>query len=111
MARDSVDHRGKAVSGKITFIVALIASVFVFVSMAVAGGPGFGQPHQARLDPTLTAFKDQGVWYFLCEAPIYNKRIPDHYATYGPPPPPYCCPPVHPGVPNAKPPQVVVAPR
>lgn len=45
------------------------------------------------LDPTLMGFKDQGVWYFLCAAPIHIERIPPHYLTYGPPPVPYCPPP------------------
>lgn len=74
--------------------------LFVFIcslSLAVAGGPGHGAPAKAPygppLDPTLMAMKEAGVWYFLCEAPIYPERIPPHYMTFGPPCPPYCCPP------------------
>ena len=103
-------HRGSTVLRKISIFVALTVSVCVLISSAMAGG-GIVVPHQAQLDPTLMAHKDQGVWYFLCEAPTFYKRIPPHYVTYGPPPPPYCCPPAHPGIPNGRPPQVVVAPN
>lgn len=53
------------------------------------GGPAAMAP--APLDPVLMGFKEEGVWYFLCEAPAYLHRIPPHFQTYGPPPPP-CCP-------------------
>ncbi len=95
-------HRGVVVLKKLIIIVVLIASCSFAASVALAGG-GVVVPQRAQLDPTLMAFKDQGVWYFPCEAPIFNPRIPPHYVTYGPPPPPYCCPPVNPGIPNSKP--------
>jgi hypothetical protein len=67
------------------------------LSLAFAGGPGQVGPAPAQygppLDPTLMAMKEAGVWYFLCEAPIYPQKIPPHYLTFGPPPPAYCCPP------------------
>jgi hypothetical protein len=43
-------------------------------------------------DLSLMAFKEQGIWYFLCSAPEFPYRIPLHYLTYGPPPP-QCVPP------------------
>ena len=60
-------------------------------------GAYYGPP----LDETLMAFVDQGVWYYLCTAPVYPCRIAPRYLTYGPPPPP-CCP-----VPYAPPPPPV----
>jgi hypothetical protein len=54
--------------------------------------PGFGPP---PLDLSLMAFKEQGVWYFLCEAPIYLYRIPPHFLTIAPPPACWPMPPVH----------------
>ncbi|MGC8908872.1 MAG: hypothetical protein ACP5M0_15735 [Desulfomonilaceae bacterium] len=66
------------------------AAAIAFAASVYAGGPCNGKP-AAPLDASLMAFKEQGVWYDLCEAPAYLVRIPPHYATYGPPPIP-CCP-------------------
>lgn len=77
-------------------IILRVISVLVFIIFSVpmestAGGTtGRGS---APLDETLMSFKEQGVWYFLCTAPVFNCRIPPHYLTYGPPPPEYCPPP------------------
>jgi hypothetical protein len=49
-------------------------------------------PPQPPLDPVLMGFKDQGVWYFPCVAPVNLYRVPPHYLTFAPPPPP--CDPV-----------------
>jgi len=68
----------------------VVAALILPVCHAVAGGT----PPPAQyppLDYTLMAFKEQGVWYFPCVAPMYPVRIPPHYLTFGPPPPP--CPP------------------
>jgi hypothetical protein len=77
------------VTKKVLYLLAIVASASLFSPMLVkAGGSvaAYGPP----LDASLMAFKEQGVWYFLCEAPTYPYRIPPHYLTYGPPPP--CCP-------------------
>lgn len=69
------------------FLAALIA-----LPASLSWGGGAARPaHYPPLDYSLMAFKEQGVWYFLCEAPQYPYRIPPHYATFGPPPP--ACPP------------------
>lgn len=75
------------------FLGGIVAVVILgaHISAACAGGPYSGKP-AAPLDVSLMAFKEQGVWYDLCEAPAFHVRIPPHYATYGPPPVP-CCPP------------------
>ena len=52
--------------------------------------PGFGPP---PVDWSMMAFKEQGVWYFLCEAPVYLYRIPPHFLTFAPPPPCWPTPP------------------
>lgn len=72
---------------------AMTAAVIVLVLMA--SSLSYAQQSHAvaapPLDPVLSGFKDQGVWYFLCTAPYYPVRIPPHYLTFGPPPP--CGPP------------------
>jgi len=65
-------------------------AVVIWGVQVYAGGSYMGKP-AAPLDASLMAFKNQGVWYDLCEAPAFAVRIPPHYATYGPPPVP-CCP-------------------
>lgn len=72
----------------------LVCVILLSAAFCLAGGP---RPTYmpAPLDESLMAFKEQGVWYFLCEAPMFPYRIPVHYQTYGPPPP--CGPPAHPG--------------
>ncbi len=74
---------------KLSRLVAImILMTLLLGSVCYAGGQrvAYGPP----LDETLMAFKEQGVWYFLCEAPVYPYRIPPHYLTFAPPPPPYC---------------------
>lgn len=68
------------------FILALALATALHPISAVAAPPA----HQRTppLDHTLMAFKEQGVWYFLCTAPLYCQRIPPHVQTYAPPPPP-----------------------
>ena len=81
----------------VSLAIAVFAVTF-FAAMSIAGGPG-GSTQGPPLDYTLMGFKEQGVWYFPCCAPVYNQRIPPHYLTYGPPPPPYCPPPCAPAGP------------
>jgi hypothetical protein len=82
-------------------VLALLATVFLLASFSLCfAGDKQSAYAGPPLDPTLMAFKDQGVWYFLCEAPVHNYRIPPHYLTYGPPPVPYCPPPMYPAVPQ-----------
>lgn len=81
-------------------LVAVIALTFIPVDCFAGGGP---RPMSPPLDPTLMGFKEQGVWYFPCVAPVYRWRIPPHYLTYAPPPPP-CMPPV----PCAPPPKPLI---
>jgi hypothetical protein len=77
-----------------TWILAGILGVLLLsVSVALGGGaakPPPGLVH-ATTDPVLTAFKEQGVWYFPCVAPAYLCRIAPQPMTFGPPPP--CGPP------------------
>ncbi len=72
-------------------VAALALMLHPFVCCAETGA---GKGKEPPLDVSLMGFKDQGIWYFLCEAPTYPVRIGPHYLMYGPPPP--CCPP--PGV-------------
>lgn len=69
-------------------IAALVITVLPLLAWAETKADREKNP---PLDVSLMGFKDQGVWYFLCEAPAYPVRIGPHYLTYGPPPP--CCPP------------------
>ncbi|MEW6350573.1 MAG: hypothetical protein AB1646_16030 [Thermodesulfobacteriota bacterium] len=66
------------------------------IGLSAACGPACAQdgafPHVPSLDVTLMAFKEQGAWYFLCEAPQFQCRTPHHYSSFGPPPP-HCPPP------------------
>lgn len=84
---------------KRTIILALFA-VFVFGTatpeISFAGGTPLH--YAAPVDPVLTGFKEQGVWYFLCTAPVYQYRVPPHYTSYAPLPQP-CPVPVGPPVP------------
>lgn len=55
---------------------------------SVGAGPAPGPVAHAPVpDLELMAFKDQGVWYFLCSAPAFPVRVDFHALTYGPPPP------------------------
>ena len=61
---------------------------------------GIAQAGQAQrrngppLDYELMAFKNQGIWYFLCEAPLVQVGCPPPVLTAFPPCPP--CGPVPP---------------
>ncbi len=74
-------------------IRSLFAAIIVTVVLTLSAfaGPS-GRSGPPALDASLMAFKEIGIWYFLCVAPEYPCRIPPHYQTYGPPPPP-CAPP------------------
>lgn len=87
----------------IVLTIMLLLLGLVNLSSSFQRGPAVKTP---PLDPTLMAWKEQGAWYFLCEAPIYQHRIPPHYLTFGPPPP--CCPPpmCPPGTPYSPPAKV-----
>lgn len=80
------------------FVLALVLALILAPLSSYSGGPRQTLP---PLDHSLTAFKEIGVWYFLCVAPTYHHRIPPHFETYGPPPPPCypmpCAPPRVPG--------------
>src|SRR5271157_6588737 len=98
------DVRGAEVGSRIIlcFLWFMIVLGLVVVVPGVNAG-GYGQ--MPPLDESLIGMKEQGVWYFLCDAPIFFYRIPPHYATFGPPPPPCvdfsgpgCVPPRNPGV-------------
>jgi len=71
----------------ILFLFAVVLGLALFAGAGYGEMSGQGKGKKPPLDPTLTAFKEQGVWYFLCEAPTYCQRIPPHYLIYGPPPP------------------------
>jgi hypothetical protein len=78
------------------FLLGLWILALLTVSLAAFAGGTTGSPKLPPLDDTQMAFKEQGVWYFLCTAPVFCDRIPPHYLTYGPPPaqcpPPPCFP-------------------
>ncbi len=76
--------------------------LFVIITLCVVmplstAGPASAQQDQRqewpKLDSTLMATKEYGVWYFLCEAPEFQCRTANYYLTFAPPPP-YCPPPV-----------------
>ncbi|MBI5570253.1 MAG: hypothetical protein HY914_09940 [Desulfomonile tiedjei] len=74
---------------KVLALVLLVAAVVLTeFPAAVQAGPA-GRAMGPPLDYTLMGFKNQGVWYFLCEAPVVVYRVPPHYLTYAPPPPCY----------------------
>ncbi len=78
---------GAGLKARVTAIIIFAVIVLTqFAPTCGAGAPAgaYGPP----LDESLMAFKEQGVWYFLCIAPAYPYRIAPQYATYGPPPPP-----------------------
>jgi hypothetical protein len=79
-------------------LIVMLACIITMCS--VLNGPVWGgfvpRVPAAPLDQSLMAFKEQGVWYYLCSAPVYPCRIPPHYLTFGPPPPHYCPPPCAP---------------
>jgi hypothetical protein len=93
---DFRDIWGRKVKNKFFYLVPVIAAA-IMLSSAVVNAGGFAPAYGPPLDASLMAFKEQGVWYFLCEAPTYPYRITPHYLTYGPPPPcgpvPPCGPP------------------
>ncbi len=77
---------------------------FWIFAMLTASLPAFAggaarPPQTPPLDYTQMAFKDQGIWYFLCVAPEFCERIAPHYLTYGPPRPPCAPPPCVPAMP------------
>jgi len=76
----------------LTVLAVMVLATSCLPTDSLAGGRG--PRGSARLDDTLMGFKEQGIWYFLCTAPVFDQRIPPHYLTYGPPPPNYCPPPV-----------------
>jgi len=77
--------------------IVFISIIIAFWSIAPAAQAGGSLARRGpALDYTLMAFKEQGIWYFLCCAPEYGLRIPPHYLTFGPPPPHYCPPPCAP---------------
>jgi hypothetical protein len=69
-------------------------SAFLFIGILLActclpvpgSAAGPNPDKMPAIDYTLTAFKDQGVWYFPCTAPVYLYRVPPHALTYAPPP-------------------------
>jgi hypothetical protein len=67
-----------------------VASVLLFLGLPGSVHAGSAGKRQASppLDHTLMAFKQQGIWYFLCDAPIPTGGIPPSYLSYFPPPPP-----------------------
>jgi len=71
------------------FVVVMLALTIGVSAAAHAGGAKVMGP--PPLDPALMGFKESGVWYFPCTAPVYLWRIPPHYLTYAPLPPP-CVP-------------------
>ena len=70
----------------ISFIL-MICLLMMVPNVPEAGGarPGCAPP---QLDTSLMGFKEQGVWYFPCVAPVYLYRIPPHVLTVAPPPVP-----------------------
>ncbi len=76
-----------------------LMKVFAFITLSIClpcghvCAQGLGLQHGPSLDMTLMAFKEQGAWYYLCEAPEFQCRTPNHYLSFAPPPP-YCPPPV-----------------
>lgn len=98
-SNESNGIRGRKVTRKFFCVLPVIAVAMMLSPMALNAG-GFAPAYGPPLDTSLMAFKEQGAWYFLCEAPTYPYRIPPHYLTYGPPPPcgpvPPCGPPLGP---------------
>ena len=84
----------------VAITVAFGLTLVLLASVSFGGSPV--QKPMVPLDITLMAFKEQGVWYDLCEAPAFLVRIPPYYATFGPPPsycpPPLCGPPMPPRI-------------
>lgn len=76
---------------KVVWFVLAVLLVAASVPVHCSAGPA-GRHKLPPLDVSLMAFKEAGIWYFLCTAPMYCQRIPPHYQTYAPPPPP-CYPP------------------
>jgi len=83
------------------FVGFWIVTLLTMASLPIFAGNAV-RPNFPPLDPTLMGFKDQGIWYFLCTAPVFCERIPAHYLTYGPPPP-QCPPPCLPSWPGPAP--------
>ena len=77
---------------KLILCIMVAAFVLTLLPLVTCAQPRVRKGNEPPLDVSLMAFKDQGVWYFLCDAPAYPVRIGPHYLMYGPPPP-YCPPP------------------
>lgn len=70
------------------YIIVILLIVVIAASgvLCHAGGPyrhGFSKP---ALDRSLMGFKEQGVWYYLCSAPMQPHRIGPYYLQVMPPP-------------------------
>jgi len=71
------------------FLIVMVAAVVV--SMLALGPAQAGQAQRRNgppLDYELMAFKNAGVWYFLCEAPLVDVGCPPPVLTKFPPRPP-----------------------
>ncbi len=72
----------------------LLVTLFVAAMVMSMLAPGIAQAgpadrrNEPQLDHQLMAFKDTGMWYFLCEAPLVQDHVPPSYLTAWPPPPP-----------------------
>jgi hypothetical protein len=73
---------------------AVILGLMVSPFGCLAGGPSGA--YSTPLDPALIGFKEHGIWYFLCEAPVHLYRIPPHYMMVNPTPPCGPAPPLPP---------------
>jgi len=72
----------------------LIVTLCVAAMVISVLAPGIAQAGPAdrrnglTLDYQLMSFKDSGMWYFLCDAPLVQDRVPPSYLTAWPPAPP-----------------------
>jgi hypothetical protein len=84
--RQATIGSGKLKGLLITLLVAAIAITMLAPENAQAGARE--RRNEPQVDHQLMAFKTTGMWYFLCEAPLVQARVPPHYLTAWPAPPP-----------------------
>ena len=78
-------------SGTLKRICITLMMAAVVVSMLALGSAQAGQKQRRNtppLDYELMAFKNSGIWYFLCEAPLIPFGCPPSPRTALPPRPP-----------------------
>ncbi len=78
-------------SGKLKRLIVIVFVAAVVISMlapCIAQAGPASRRNGPPLDYQLMAFKNSGVWYFLCDAPLVQDTVPPSYLTAWPPPPP-----------------------